>query len=184
MDADAVLDAVDQRAEVGFPDHAAFMLYIENHDETRYVAECGDGPAFAAAGALFTLPGVPMLYGGQELGQRGTRDPLAWDDAREEISEHYERLIDFRDATPALQYGGGFSRVEYDSDSPSVVAFRRSDPETDESYLVVLNFGDLPARVEFDDAVDVDATDALTGESVRDDDGDLSVESVAVLPER
>jgi glycosidase len=123
-----------------------------------------------------------MLYGGQELGQRGRRDALAWDDAREEIREHYERLVDFRDATPALQYGGGFSRVEYDADSPSLVAFRRSDG--DESYVVVLNFGDLPARVEFADAVDVDTTDALTGESILDDDGDLAVESVAVLPER
>jgi hypothetical protein len=61
-----------------------------------------------------------------------------------------------------------------------VVAFRRSSG--DESYLVVLNFGDLPAKVEFAET-SVDATDVLTGELQLDDDGDLAVESVAILPE-
>jgi glycosidase len=180
MDADAVLDAVEQRAEVGFPDHAAFMLYLENHDETRYVVECGDGATFAAAGALFTLPGIPMLYGGQEFGQRGRRDALAWDHAREELHDHYERLVDARKELEPLRYGGGFSRVAFDANSPRVVAFRRSSG--DESYVVVLNFGDLPAKVEFAET-SVDATDALTGELQLDDDGDLAVESVAILPE-
>jgi glycosidase len=180
MDADAVLDAVEQRAEVGFPDHAAFMLYMENHDETRYVVECGDGPTFAAAGALFTLPGIPMLYGGQEFGQRGRRDALAWDHARDELHSHYERLVDARKEIEALRYGGGFSRVAFDANSPRVVAFRRSSG--DESYIVVLNFGDLPAKVTFDETA-VDPTDRLTGELQLDDDGDLAVESVAILPE-
>jgi len=179
MDADAVLDAVEQRAEVGFPDHAAFMLYIENHDETRYVVECGDGAAFAAAGAIFTLPGVPMLYGGQEMGQRGRRDPLAWDHARDELHAHYERLIDARQELDALRYGGGFSRVDYEANSDAVVAFRRESG--DESYVVVLNFGDLPAKVEL--GPDVEPTDVLTDELQVDEDGDLAVESVAILPE-
>jgi len=93
QDADAILDAVEGRKRSGFPDHAAFMLYLENHDETRYIVECGDDATKAAAGALFTLPGIPMLYGGQEIGQRGRRDHLAWDHAREEIREHYDDLI-------------------------------------------------------------------------------------------
>jgi glycosidase len=177
MDADAVLDAIEQRAEVGFPDHAAFMLYIENHDETRYVVDCGDGAAFAAAGALFTLPGVPMLYGGQEMGQRGRRDPLAWDHARDELHRHYERLIETREELGALGYGGTFSRVDYESNSDSCVAFRRASG--DDAYVVVLNFGDLPATVEL--GVDVDPTDVVSGRSVLDG-GDLGVESVAVLP--
>jgi len=36
----SLLDAIDQRAEIGFPDHAEFLQYIENHDETRYRVEC------------------------------------------------------------------------------------------------------------------------------------------------
>jgi glycosidase len=176
--AEAILDAIDQRSEVGFPPHASFMLYLENHDETRYIVECGDDATLAAAGALFTLPGVPMLYGGQELGQRGRRDPLAWDDAREEIKSHYERLIELRNETPALGYDGSFSRIDYESDTDEAVAFHR---EADgEAYVCILNFGEDPATITLDD-ISVDSTNAVTGDDVASADG-LRVENVAVLP--
>ncbi|SDX88719.1 alpha-amylase MalA [Halobellus clavatus] len=176
--ASAILDAIDQRAEVGFPPHAAFMLYIENHDETRYVVECGDDAAMAAAGALVTLPGVPMLYGGQELGQRGRRDALAWDHAREAFHEHYERLLEVREEIPALGYDGDLKRVDYGTDSDRAVAFERS--LDDEAYVCVLNFGESTATVTLD-TVSVDPTDAITGESLATDEG-LAVDDVAVFP--
>ncbi|MFC4359401.1 alpha-amylase family glycosyl hydrolase [Halobium salinum] len=175
--ADAILDAIEQRTEVGFPDHAAFMLYQENHDETRFVVECGEPAARASAGALFTLPGVPMLYGGQEIGQLGRRDPLAWDQANETIQNHYERLIDARGSTPALQYEGDFARVDYESDSDAVTCFVRGDEG--DRHLVALNFGDDPAT--FETGPEVDTTDLVSGESVLRD-GELTVEDVAVLP--
>jgi glycosidase len=175
--AEAILDAVDQRAEVGFPPHASFMLYIENHDETRYIVECGDDAAMAAAGALFTLPGVPMLYGGQELGQQGRRDALAWDHAREEIKAHYERLIDLRNEVPALGFDGAYHRVDYESDTDAALAFAR-EYEGDE-YVCLLHFGDGEATVTLDD-LDVDATDLVTGDSVATEAG-LAVDDVAVL---
>jgi glycosidase len=177
--ADAILDAIEQRTEVGFPDHASFMLYQENHDETRYIVECGDEAAFASAGALFTLPGVPMLYGGQEIGQRGRRDALAWDDAREEVQEHYEHLIEMRSGTPALDFRGGIDRVDYEADSEQVTVFRRE--AEGQSVIVVLNFGDAPEYVEVD--AEVDGTNLVSGEHVVDD-GTVAVESVAVLEER
>ena len=176
--AEAILDAVDQRAEVGFPPHASFMLYIENHDETRYIVECGDDAAMAAAGALFTLPGVPMLYGGQELGQRGRRDAIAWDHAREEIRDHYQQLIDVRNETPALGFDGTYHRVDYESDTDRAVAFLR---ELDgDAYVCILNFGEEPATVTLSD-YSVDSTDLVTGEETATAEG-LEVDHVAVLP--
>ncbi len=177
--ADALLDAIEQRLEVGFPEHAAFMLYQENHDETRYIVECGDEAAFASAGALFTLPGVPMLYGGQELGQLGRRDALAWEHANEELREHYETLIDTREGVPALQYDGDFRRVAYESDSDRVTAFIRQDGG--EGYVVVLNFGDERTSFSLADGLNVDVTDAVSGESIFED-GELWVDDVVVLP--
>ncbi|SFR69410.1 alpha-amylase MalA [Halogeometricum limi] len=177
--AEAILDAVDQRAEVGFPPHASFMLYIENHDETRYVVECGDDAAMAAAGALFTLPGVPMLYGGQELGQRGRRDAIAWDHAREEIRDHYERLIEIRNETPALGYDGTYHRIDYGADTDRAVAFRRE--LNGDAYVCVLNFGEDAATVTLGDDVEVDSENLVTGEDTATADG-LEVEHVAILP--
>jgi len=175
--AGAILDAVEGRARSGFPDHAAFMLYVENHDETRYIVECGDAAARAAAGALFTLPGLPMLYGGQELGQRGNRDPLAWDHAREEIRAHYDDLLALQQAHPGLQGDGSIERLDYETHAEAdVVAFAR---ETDTGrYVVLLNFGAEPATVGIDESVD--ATDLVSGES-RAVAGGLTVDDVAVF---
>ncbi|MGQ4556973.1 alpha-amylase MalA [Halobellus sp. GM3] len=172
-----ILDAVEQRAEVGFPPHAAFMLYIENHDETRYVVECGDDAAMAAAGALVTLPGVPMLYGGQELGQRGRRDALAWDHARESFHRHYDRLLDLREEIPALGPAGEFSRVDYEASTDRAVAFLR---ELDgHAYCCVLNFGEPPATVTLPERV-VDPTDYVSGDPLATAGG-LEVDDVAVF---
>jgi glycosidase len=174
--AEAILDAVDGRAEVGFPPHAGFLLYLENHDETRYVVECGDDAALAAAGALFTLPGVPMIYGGQELGQRGRRDALAWDDAREEFHDHYDRLVELRDSVPELRGDAALTRIDHETDTDRAVAFAR---EGDSGTVVcVLNFGDAPATVTLDRAVD--PTDLVSGESAATADG-LEVDDVAVF---
>ncbi|GGI98380.1 hypothetical protein GCM10008995_05320 [Halobellus salinus] len=174
--AEAILDAVDGRAEVGFPPHAGFLLYLENHDETRYVVECGDDAAFAAAGALFTLPGVPMIYGGQELGQRGRRDALAWDDAREEFHDHYNRLSELHDSVPELRGDAALTRIDHKTDTDSAVAFAR---EGDSGTVVcVLHFGGGPATVTVDRAVD--PTDLVSGESAATADG-LAVDDVAVF---
>jgi len=177
QDADAILDAVEGRKRSAFPDHAAFMLYMENHDETRYIVECGDDATKAAAGALFTLPGIPMLYGGQELGQRGRRDHLAWDHAREEIRDHYDDLIALHEAHPSLGFNGDLQRINYETDAPeSVVAFGRESDAGE--YVVVLNFGETTETVGIDKTVD--ATDLVSGESRAAEEG-LTVEDVAVF---
>ena len=172
----SLLDAIDRRAEIGFPDHAGFLQYIENHDETRYRVECGDAAAAAAGAATFTLPGVPMVYAGQEIGQRGRRDAIAWDDARDDVRERYERLLATHADHPALGPEGDLDRVSYHvasgdlSERPivasgnvhpdDVVAFHRSDDA--ESLIVVLNFAPETASV----AVEADhaETDLVTGE--------------------
>ncbi|WP_144921345.1 alpha-amylase MalA [Halorubrum salsamenti] len=197
--ATSLLDAIDQRADIGFPDHAEFLQYIENHDETRYRVECGDAAAAAAGAAIFTLPGVPMVYAGQEIGQRGRRDAIAWEHAREGIRDRYERLIAVRAEHPALGLEGDLDRVGYhvasgdlaerpivasgDVHPDDVVAFRRSDDE--ESLVVVLNFAPEPASV----AVGVDHGDRnlVTDEPCVVVDGDgterVRVDDVAVVRE-
>ena len=174
--AESILDAVEGRTRSGFPDHAAFMLYLENHEETRYIVECGDDAAMAAAGALFTLPGIPMLYGGQEIGQRGNRDALAWDHARDDVRSQYDDLIDLTEAHPALGASGDLERIDYDADSEAVVAFARTGEEN--RYVVLLNFGEETATVGVDETVD--ATDLVSEESRASESG-LTVEDVAVF---
>ena len=197
--AESVIDAIEQRAQVGFPDHAGFLQYIENHDETRYRVECGDAAAAAAGAATVTLPGIPMVYAGQEIGQRGRRDDIAWEHAREEVQARYERLLATHAEHPALGPAGDLSRVDYHVASGDlterplvadgetvhpndVVAFRR-DGEA-ESLVVVLNFSPGEAAV----AVDVDhgEVNVVTGEPcvTVDADGEerILADDVAVVP--
>ena len=177
--AESVLDAVAERRRIGFPDYSSFMIYAENHDESRYVQKCGRPATLAAAGALATLPGTPMLYAGQEIGQLGRRDALAWDEADEALRDHYRRLLALRHEEPALTADRRLDRVEYtvtDGDPSRVVAYARGG---DDGLVVVLNFGEEPVTVDLAPPV---TADNLVGEPV--DPTTPTVDSVVVLPRR
>ncbi|AUX10257.1 alpha amylase catalytic region [Halalkaliarchaeum desulfuricum] len=178
MPARAVVDAIRQRAETGFPDHAGFLQYMENHDETRFLEECGRPETEAAAGAIFTLPGIPLLYAGQEIGERTRRETISWADTDEELRSHYRALNDLRRERPALGPGGAFEPVEIDAVHDGVVAYAR---EADgERLVVVLNFAPMPEHVSLP-GERVESIDLVSGSDVDTPSGDLRVESVAVV---
>ena len=177
-DAAAITDAIDERTLTGFPDDAGFMTYVENHDERRYVEECGRAATLAAAGAQFTLPGIPMVYAGQEIGERTRRGQIHWDHADEDLREHYRRLAATRDAIPALGPDGDYEPIPVETDDGRVVAFAR---EADDRYVVSLNFGEDPATVTLP-GERIEPLDAVTGTAVAADDADLTIESVVVCP--
>jgi glycosidase len=183
----SVLDAVAERRRIGFPDHAAFMLYVENHDETRYVRTCGKPAARAAAGALATLPGAPLVYAGQEFGQLGKRDDLDWANADPDLRAHYRRLLALRDAHPALSHDAALDRIGHDvraGDPESVVAYRRVNPDApadtagERAVVVALNFAEDPAEVDLAPAVA--GTDLVRDGPIGTDP--VPVEDVVVLP--
>jgi glycosidase len=196
--AESILDAVEERRRIGFPDHAGFLLYAENHDETRYVVECGRPEAFAVAGALCTLPGAPLVYAGQELGQLGQRDGLVWEGTDGELTEHYRRLLGLRRSMPALSGDADLRRIEYEvreGDPGRVLAYARVDadgratgdegpdgaPGESGAAVVVCNFGENPATVSVEPGVR--PVDAATSEDVETEAG-VRVADVAVLPTR
>ncbi len=160
------------------------MLYAENHDETRYVVDYGRDAAEAAAGALFTLPGAPLLYAGQEFGQRGRRDDLAWDHADEALQSFVSDLSAVRHDQPALSADADLLRIPYEvRDGPSdrVVAYARTT--AGDAAVVVLNFSSEPSTVGL--PAGTDDTDLVSGEHRgAADDGDtaVTVDSAAVFP--
>jgi glycosidase len=180
-DAELVLDSIDERTEAGFPDHSGFMLYAENHDETRYIVDYGKHAAEAAAAATFTLPGAPMIYAGQEFGQRGQRDDLAWEHADDDMREFFSSLAEARKSIPALSADGDLQRVDYEVQEgwdDRVVAYARTTSE--EGAIVVLNFGEEAATVSV--PAEAGETDQVSGEHVGADGDAVTVDSVAVLP--
>ena len=70
--------------------HGRYATMITNHDQERIASELDEDPARMklAASILLTLPGVPFLYYGEEIGQIGTkpdemiRNPMPWTGGR------------------------------------------------------------------------------------------------------
>lgn len=90
---------------------------LGSHDTARFRTVAGGGEArdvhLAAAGLLFTSPGIPAVFAGDEVGMLGddtltARRPMPWDRSQWDIDTYdgYRRLIGLRHAHPALRRGG------------------------------------------------------------------------------
>ncbi len=109
---------------------------VGSHDVTRVrTLVGGDGRGVdVAAGLLFTLPSMPMLTYGDEIGMEGRfgedgRRPMPWNEADWDgrIFEVYRGLIAARRSSSALR-AGGLRWVHADGDA--IVFLREADDET------------------------------------------------------
>ncbi|RJX44265.1 alpha-amylase [Halonotius aquaticus] len=151
----AIFDALETVRWQGFPESSVHLRYVENHDESRYLGECGEPALQAAAAATFTLPGAPLIYYGQERGMTADRGPMKWHDGDTELTEFHRSLSRLRDEYPVLNDGG--------VDPVSVGVVTTTDPMTTGSTSDAV------------DDTDNDTTTADTGDSdttKADDDAD------------
>ena len=149
------------------------VTLLDNHDVPRFMEEfpAGTDPNVVheryklAMTALLTLPGIPQLTYGNEVGMYGGADPdnrrmmpdWAFEPDFDEpdhagfvtrpgvVWAHLQRMIELRRTLPALARGD-FNEIWRPSDvkSPNVWAFVRTMPEAGAgaTVLVVLNNGD------------------------------------------
>ncbi|WP_426751175.1 alpha-amylase family glycosyl hydrolase [Myxococcus sp. Y35] len=118
--------------------------FLNNNDTAkRFIGRYGPGATRVAAALLLTLPGVPIVYTGDEVGAEyepyQEPPPLAWDADPHGLREHYRRLIALRDEHPALA-AGAWLPVPVKG-NPSALAYLRHQVGASEPVLVVLNFG-------------------------------------------
>jgi cyclomaltodextrinase / maltogenic alpha-amylase / neopullulanase len=151
--------------------------FINNNDTAkRFIDRYGVGTTRVAAALLLTLPGLPIVYTGDEVGAAyepyQEPPPLSWEDPHG-LREHYQKLIHLRESVPALA-SGGWTPLEVRG-TRSVMAYVRHEEAAPEKapVLVVLNFGraarvrlQLPARFEAL-AAGRTLSDALTDSDVR-----------------
>ncbi|MFC7215444.1 alpha-amylase family glycosyl hydrolase [Saliphagus sp. GCM10025334] len=182
--AESILEAARAPDREGFPDWSLHMRYVENHDEDRYLETCGPHAQRAAAAAVLTLPGVPMIYYGQERGATGYRQPMPWEGDGESTAFH-RRLVAARRSEPALSRGT-LRDLTYDADTDAAAAFVRD--HENQRVVVALNFGEEPATITFDATVPVNPTDLVTRTPVDcETDGSettITVDDVVVLETR
>ncbi|MGQ3201386.1 DUF3459 domain-containing protein, partial [Microbacterium aurantiacum] len=126
----------------------------------------GEGTIPVAVGLSMTLPGLPVVYAGDEFGAVGvdgeaSRTPMPWGTEGEPaVAERialYRDLVHLRRAHPALA-GGGLRWVHVDEDA---VLFVREAAE--ESILVLAARGDVEMTVPADAVPGAEGAQALYG---------------------
>lgn len=115
------------------------LRFTENHDIPRTTSAFPDPLDEAFALLVFTLPGAPLLYAGQEAGLSDLpnlfeKDPVAWQDGDRRIETFYRQLCGMRTSVTALRRGS--LDFLHHSHPDQVLAFTR---QTDNTVLVVVN---------------------------------------------
>lgn len=134
-----------------YPVNSLPMRFLENHDEQRSLQVFGVEAIEAYATFLFTVPGIPLIYAGQEFGE--TKKPslfekstLNWHKADTALTGMYRSLIDLRKDYSCFT-NGTFKQLQTASVSGSPGAFFREDTES--IALVVLNLRETTAEKVF-----------------------------------
>jgi glycosidase len=91
----------------GFDPDAVIFRFLDNNDTgARFVTRHGVDRVPAAAAVLFTVPGIPSLWSGSEVGAElepyDEGPPLTWDDPHG-LSAVYRKLATLRRTLPALR---------------------------------------------------------------------------------
>ncbi len=134
----------------GFHEDALIFRFLNNNDTgPRFISRHGPGLERVAAAMLLTLPGLPCIYTGQEVGAEfepyRTLGPISWED-RHGLRPYYARVIGLRRSMPAL-HSREWEIFEARSEGQTY-AYARFDPEGGKPALVVLNFSPVEAQVE------------------------------------
>jgi cyclomaltodextrinase len=159
---------------------ALVVRFLNNNDTgARFVTRYGVARTRLAATMLLTLPGLPVLYTGDEVGaefEPYDEGPiLNWADPHR-LRQHYARLAALRRGHPALQSG----RLEIleTSHPERVLAYLRPGERREDDIIVLLNYHPGPVRAAIAAGVLRGATslvDLLSGASIA-----IAVEAPAI----
>lgn len=135
-----------------FPHGTQHLLISDDHDEIRATVRYGIHGALAASALVFTLPGVPMLYNGMEVGDATPsgapalfeKFKLYWGAGQQERESpgFYRALLALRASSPALQSGS--LQWLHNSNEQHIVSFLRHT--AGEDVLVAVNLSNTPFR--------------------------------------
>lgn len=182
------INALDP-AGAGWSDGNKRINYIESHDEERLVRELKDNGldgtgarwrSSAAAAILITMPGEPMIYQGQEWGEKSPLNedgsPLEWPLLGEEggrgIHTFYRRLIRLRHDHPAL-CSNNFS-IESDDAARRCVVYKRWNDSGDQ-VITCVNLSADPQTVAVQ-LPEIGRWDEVVAESELDAEGGIDVQ--------
>lgn len=160
-EAGALLAPLITNGRKGYAPGAIVMRFLNNNDTgVRFIDQYGSSMTKVAATLQFTVPGMPEMFAGDEIGASyqpySTLTPITWRD-RFGLRPFYKNLIDLKHNLRALSS----NEIEMLTASPNgALAFIRPAVGRSGPVLVVLNFagksnvaiGGSPALTAFTDA--------------------------------
>jgi glycosidase len=136
---------------------------LETHGSPR-ITEVTPGLEKPLLVLIATIPGIPMIQAGQEIGEQVRYGPalnIDWGKPDESLREFYKRVLEARASSKSLKYGTIKSVFK---SGDEIIAFIRSYKE--EEVLVVINLSDKETksglRVPF--STNAELFDELSGE--------------------
>jgi glycosidase len=156
-------DALTNRPEGFHPDARIFRFLNNNDTGERFITTHGEGVTRVATALLLTLPGIPLIYTGDEYGLEfepyQELTPLTFQERYPGLRAYHKKLIALRKSLPNLQ-SRYWTQLEHDPVPQTVYGyFRHGAPggrepaveaENDSPVLVLLNFSEEPAEIVFD----------------------------------
>ncbi|MBS3787258.1 glycoside hydrolase family 13 protein [Candidatus Bipolaricaulota bacterium] len=136
-----------------YPQWANFANYnlLGSHDRPRFMTICGNDLERFKLGYffLFTFPGAPGIYYGDEIGMEGGEDPdcrrpYPWNKDRynKNLFEFFQNLINLRSETTALRQGS-FREI---SSTDHVFVYRRQSGAN--KFLAAINASESQEKIE------------------------------------
>lgn len=156
--------------------------FLTNHDQNRVMSVLGNdiGKAKLAAHILLTMPGIPFIYYGEELGMQGMkpdeqiREPMKWSEDLKSGGVAYWESWKYNADTPSVEkqtnddssmlstyrnllrlrnaYPALKSTImeEVNLKNSSLMAYQRTDEQSGEALFVVHNMYSGPMEFEYE----------------------------------
>tara|TARA_Y100000385_G_C13107874_1_gene649539 strand:- start:2682 stop:4100 length:1419 start_codon:yes stop_codon:yes gene_type:complete len=157
-----------------YPSNSYRMYFTSNHDENSWngtVQERMGDAGEVMAVLSYTIPGMGMIYNGQEAGLNKRlaffeKDTISWDEMP--YNNLYSTLNKLKKDNPALwngKYGGAIIRLGNESNQSVFAFYRKADNNT---VISVLNLTDKPQSLEFENSnINGDYNDVFGEEKFR-----------------
>lgn len=153
--AEEVIDLILEK-EKQYPQGALRLRFLENHDEQRAAKMFGRPGYKPYATFIFTTPGLPMLYAGQEVAD--TVKPtlfdkveVNWDGTDPTVREFYKRLIWLRKENSVFVDG---ETIKIQTNRPAeIVAFARVENERVAVVALNLSIKRVKAILQFPESL-------------------------------
>ena len=146
-------EALTNRPDGFHPDALIFRFLNNNDTGKRFITKHGEGVTRVATALLLTLPGVPLIYTGDEYGLEfepyQQLEPLTFEEQYPGLRDYHKKLIDLRKSIPSL-HSRLWTLITPDPVPETVYGYIRHGGPTDSPVIVLLNFTEEATVFEFD----------------------------------